>query len=467
MIPSSGFKAYDIRGEVPDDINESLAYMLGLVFVAEYKAQHVVVGYDIRETSIPLAKKLIEGLRNAGADVTLLGLCGTEEVYFNTVALEADGGIMITASHNPKSHNGFKLVGKEAEPISGDSGLQALKYRIQEQSYTLSSQEGELFYHRDKSAYISRILEFFRPKEATEKSDKALTVVVNSGNGCAGRVIDLLEPHLPCKLIKLHHEPDGSFPNGVPNPLIPERRSATKKAILENEADFGVAWDGDFDRCFFFDHHGQFIDSCYIVGLLASEILEEAPGETVVIDARQIWNSMTEIHRAGGRPVISSGGHSPMKRTMRKEKAIYGGEMSAHHYFREFDYCDSGMIPFLLMLELLMRSEKTLTEIVEDARQAFPCSGELNFSVVDTEKVMTYLEKSLSEEVTAKDYLDGVSLELGDIRVNIRASNTEPLLRINIESKGSLEKVEAMQMRIEGLLQTYITTDSVAKDSMD
>ncbi len=460
MIPSSGFKAYDIRGEVPRDIDESLAYMLGLVFVAEQKAQHVVVGYDVRETSIPLAKKLIEGLRKAGADVTLLGLCGTEEVYFNTVALKADGGIMITASHNPKNHNGFKIVGRNAEPISRESGLLALKERIEKQEYRLAVKEGELFYHRDKGAYIERLLQFFLPDEATLKSAEKLplTVVVNSGNGCAGAVVDLLEPHLPCRLIKVNQTPDGSFPNGVPNPLIPERRKATQHAILEHKADFGVAWDGDFDRCFFFDHRGEFIDSCYIVGLLASEILrDKAPGETVVIDARQIWNSRAEIEKAGGRVVISSGGHSPMKRTMRREGAIYGGEMSAHHYFRDFDYCDSGMIPFLLMLDLLMRREGRLYDLVKAAQKAYPCSGELNFSVRNNDEAIDFLAASFADETLKKDWIDGLSLELqGDLRINIRGSNTEPLLRVNIESKASEERVEAMVERVHQLLTPFL-----------
>ena len=460
------FKAYDIRGEYPSEINEDLAYKLGLAFVAEYRAKEIVVGHDIRESSPQLFTQLVAGIRDAGADVISLGFCGTEEVYFNTVYLEADGGVMITASHNPKSHNGFKLVGRDAEPISGSSGLEALKRRIFQEDFAHLSvrEKGVLKHFVDKRPYLQALLKASsvalrqnnEHTTLTPFTSAPLTIVCNSGNGCAGAIVDLLEPYLPYQLIKIHHEPDGTFPNGVPNPLLVERRRATQEAILASHADFGVAWDGDFDRCFFFDEKGEFIDSSYIVGLLATELLAKHPDATIVIDTRQTLNSEEAIEKAGGKVVLSAGGHSPMKQSMRNLNALYGGEMSAHHYFQAFHYCDSGMIPFLLISQLLAKSDQTLGELVAAARKRYPCSGELNYLVTDSDLVITKIADHFKDETLSEDYLDGLSLCLADSRINVRASNTEPYLRINIEGKGSEEIVKERKREIEQLLMPYL-----------
>lgn len=454
----NAFKAYDIRGEYPRDINEDLAYQLGLAFVTEYKARTMVVGRDIRESSPVLFEKLIAGILDAGCDVISLGICGTEEVYFKTVFHEADGGIMITASHNPKNHNGFKLVGKGAEPISLDSGLLALQSRIIANDFSLAKTRGKCRECHDTSAYINALLKFIPAYlQADKATQKRLRIVCNSGNGCAGSVIDLLEAHLNVEFIKVHHDPDGTFPNGVPNPLLFERREATKAAVIAHHADFGVAWDGDFDRCFFFDETGRFIDSSYMVGLIATALLRANPGETIVLDTRQTLNSESAIKRAGGKVIISAGGHSPMKRTMREFSALYGGEMSAHHYFRDFHYCDSGMIPFLLMVSLLSRKDASLGALVAEARALYPCSGELNYEVIDPQVVIAHLEGVFKARTLARDVIDGLSLRLEGARINIRASNTENYLRINIETEQDQARVGELQAEIETALKSYLS----------
>ncbi len=450
----NAFKAYDIRGEYPSDIHEDLAYKLGLAFVAEYNARKIVVGRDIRESSPVLFERLVAGILAGGCDVISLGICGTEEVYFNTAIQGADGGIMITASHNPKNHNGFKLVGKGAEPISLDSGLLQLKVRILDGRLPMSDIHGAFSEYSDRMPYLESLLDFI---PEFRKMPARLKVVCNSGNGCAGSIVDLLETDLPLEIIKVHHEADGTFPNGVPNPLLFERREATRTAVLASKADFGVAWDGDFDRCFFFDEHGEFIDSSYIVGLLASELLREDPGSTIVIDTRQTLNSEHAIENAGGKMIISAGGHSPMKRTMRKYEALYGGEMSAHHYFRDFHYCDSGMIPFLLISSLLARSDKTLGELVSDARHLYPCSGELNYVVGVPLVVIEALADYFKDQAISIDYIDGLSVRLPKARVNIRSSNTENYLRINIESENDVVLVTKLKTEIEAILAPYLS----------
>lgn len=450
----NAFKAYDIRGEYPSDIHEDLAYKLGLAFVAEYNARKIVVGRDIRESSPVLFERLVAGILAGGCDVISLGICGTEEVYFNTAIQGADGGIMITASHNPKNHNGFKLVGKGAEPISLDSGLLQLKVRILDGRLPMSDIHGAFSEYSDRMPYLESLLDFI---PEFRKMPARLKVVCNSGNGCAGSIVDLLETDLPLEIIKVHHEADGTFPNGVPNPLLFERREATRTAVLASKADFGVAWDGDFDRCFFFDEHGEFIDSSYIVGLLASELLREDPGSTIVIDTRQTLNSEHAIENAGGKMIISAGGHSPMKRTMRKYEALYGGEMSAHHYFRDFHYCDSGMIPFLLISSLLARSDKTLGELVSDARHLYPCSGELNYVVGVPLVVIEALADYFKDQAISIDYIDGLSVRLPKARVNIRSSNTENYLRINIESENDVVLVTELKTEIEAILAPYLS----------
>ncbi|MDX1657080.1 MAG: phosphomannomutase, partial [Candidatus Competibacteraceae bacterium] len=371
------FKAYDIRGRVPDQLNEEVAYRIGRAYVQHLQARRVVVGRDIRLTSTSLAQALSRGLTDGGADVLDIGLCGTEEVYFATFHHGLDGGIMVTASHNPMDYNGMKLVREGARPISGDSGLEAIRELAEGGRFAPAARQGRITRREDKEAFTRHLLSYINPTAL-----RPLKLVVNPGNGGAGLVIDRLAPRLPFRLERLHFEPDGRFPNGIPNPLLPDNRAATREAVLATGADMGLAWDGDFDRCFFFDQQGRFIEGYYLVGLLAESLLARHPGERIIHDPRLTWNTIESVRAAGGIAVQSKTGHAFIKERMRQENALYGGEMSAHHYFRDFAYCDSGMIPWLLVAELVSR-RGPLSQLVEARMAAFPCSGELNFRVAD------------------------------------------------------------------------------------
>ncbi|GAA5098715.1 phosphomannomutase/phosphoglucomutase [Wohlfahrtiimonas larvae] len=427
------FKAYDIRGKVPSELNECFAEQLGRAYAVEFTPNVVVVGHDIRLSSLSLHQALIKGLLDMGVNVISLGLCGTEEVNYQTSALHADGGIMITASHNPMDYNGMKLCLKDSVPLSEATGLLKLRDRIIHQKLgTTHPQKGQLTKFIEKTDYIHHLLQYINVQKL-----KPLRVVVNSGNGCAAPIIDLLEQYLPCELIKIHHEPDGSFPNGIPNPLLPDHRADTSKAVQVYGADLGVAWDGDCDRCFFFDHEGHFIDSYYMIGLIAKQMLAESKNQSIVTDGRLVWNTKQQVKAAGGRLVISKGGHSFMKQSMREFNAIYGGELSGHHYFRDFYYCDSGMIPWLLVIALLSSSDLKLKDYVEESIHQFPCSEEMNFKVNHVEDVIHQIDLQLGQKAIQRNTLDGLTLEFIDWRLNVRSSNTEPLLRLNIECKYS------------------------------
>lgn len=443
------FKAYDIRGRVPDELNEDIAYRLGRAFARTVGEGAVVVGFDIRRDSLGLAEAIVQGLTDEGRDVVDIGLCGTEEVYFQTFHREVAGGIMVTASHNPIDYNGMKLVREGARPISGDTGLRDIERLVEENAFgEPSAVRGGVVHDHDKSAYIQHLLGYIDPA-----AFKPLKVVVNAGNGGAGRIVDLLEPYLPLRFVRVNHEPDGSFPNGIPNPLLPENRSATADAVREHGADFGIAWDGDFDRCFLFDARGEFIEGYYIVGLLAAQILEKHPGEKIIHDPRLTWNTIDMVERAGGIPIESKTGHAFIKERMRAEDAIYGGEMSAHHYFREFAYCDSGMIPWLLVAERLSRLGTSLADMLAERMAAYPCSGEINFVVDDAKaavaRVLAYYEK----DAPSLEYIDGSSADFGAWRFNLRSSNTEPLLRLNVESRGDSTLMAARTDELSRLIR--------------
>ena len=429
--PLTCFKAYDIRGRVPDELNEEIAYRTGRAFVEMEKANRVVIGRDNRLSSPGISAALARGLTEGGAEVFDIGLCGTEQVYFATFAKQMDGGIMVTASHNPIDYNGMKLVRAGAKPISGDSGLGALAELVQEGQFSNTSTQGRLTSLDIEQGYVEHLLGYVDRKTVTP-----FKVVVNAGNGCAGRVIDLLERHIPVDFVKIHHEPDGTFPNGIPNPLLPENRDATRQAVLAHGADLGIAWDGDFDRCFLFDERGTFIEGYYIVGLLAEALLQKQPGARIIHDPRLTWNTIEIVQQAGGIPVQSKTGHAFIKERMRSEDALYGGEMSAHHYFRDFAYCDSGMIPWLLVLELISSTCRPLSALVAERMGCFPASGEINRRVVDARAVITNVESTYRDKALAVDYTDGLSMEFPDWRFNLRSSNTEPVLRLNVESKG-------------------------------
>ena len=429
-MPLPAFKAYDIRGRVPEELNEDMARKIGKALSAELGAGPVVLGHDVRLTSPALQDALAAGLRGEGRDVIDIGLCGTEEVYFQTGHLQAAGGVMVTASHNPMDYNGMKLVREQARPISSDTGLFTISDVVAADDTAPGPPRAGQSAHHDKSAYIQHLLSYIDVDQL-----KPLKLVVNAGNGGAGTIVDLLAPHLPLEFVRICHEPDGSFPNGIPNPLLPENREITAKAVREHGADFGIAWDGDFDRCFFFDHNGRFIEGYYLVGLLAQAILARNPGGKIIHDPRLTWNTVEMVEAAGGVPVLCKSGHAFIKEKMRAENAVYGGEMSAHHYFREFAYADSGMIPWLLIAAQVSSSGQSLAELVEERMARFPCSGEINFKVADAKTAVARVMAHFAPQSPALDHTDGISADFGSWRFNLRSSNTEPLLRLNVETR--------------------------------
>ncbi len=447
-MPLPAFKAYDIRGRVPEELNEDLARRIGVALATQLAPGPVVLGHDVRLTSPALQDALAAGLRGVGREVIDIGLCGTEEVYFQTDHLGAAGGVMVTASHNPMDYNGMKLVKENARPISSDTGLFAISDAVAADTGSAQPPVAAQTARHDKSAYIDHLLGYVDASKL-----KPLKLVVNAGNGGAGAIVDLLAPHLPLEFIRICHEPDGNFPNGIPNPLLPENRAATAEAVREHGADFGLAWDGDFDRCFFFDHTGRFIEGYYVVGLLAKAILARNPGGKVVHDPRLVWNTVEMVEAAGGVPVLCKSGHAFIKEKMRAEDAVYGGEMSAHHYFREFAYADSGMIPWLLIAQLISESGRSLADWVEDRMAAYPCSGEINFKVADAKAAVARVMEHFAAQAPALDYTDGISADFGDWRFNLRSSNTEPLLRLNVEARGDAALMQARTDEISNLLQ--------------
>lgn len=444
MAKINGFKAYDIRGKVPSELNPEMAYKIGKAFSKFTNAKKVVVGRDIRDSSKELSDSLTKGLTENGASVIDIGLCGTEMVYFSTPHFNADGGIMITASHNPPEYNGMKFVKKDSVPVGYDSGLNKVEELILSNNLDVKTEtKGKVESVDVMHAFIENLKRFYDSKKINK-----LKVVVNAGNGCAGLSLDQLEPKLPVEMIKLFNNPDGSFPNGVPNPMLGENRRSTIEEIKKQKADLGVAWDGDYDRCFFFDEHGNFIEGYYIVGLLAKSILKNHPGENIVHDPRLVWNTEEIVKRHGGKPVVSKSGHAYIKEKMREVNAVYGGEMSAHHYFRENAYSDSGMIPFLLVLQLMSTENKKLSELVDEMIKEYPCSGEINSTIDDPAGKIKEIEKKYSDGKI--DELDGISIEYPNWRFNLRMSNTEPILRLNVESRGD-EKL--MKEKTEELLK--------------
>ncbi|QQK72841.1 phosphomannomutase CpsG [Pectobacterium versatile] len=431
------FKAYDIRGRLGDELNEDIAYRIGRAYGQFTKAKNVVVGGDVRLTSESLKLSLSEGLRDAGTNVLDIGLVGTEEIYFATHHLGIDGGIEVTASHNPIDYNGMKLVCKGAKPISGDSGLRDIQELAERNVFPSVSSEEKGEYTRISvlDDYVQHLMTYIEPANF-----KPLKLVINSGNGAAGHIIDALEArfnqlNIPVTFIKVHHQPDGSFPNGIPNPLLPECRKDTSDAVIAHSADMGIAFDGDFDRCFLFDHLGEFIEGYYIVGLLAEAFLQKEPGAKIIHDPRLSWNTIDIVKSHQGKPVMSKTGHAFIKERMRQEDAIYGGEMSAHHYFRSFAYCDSGMIPWLLVAELLCVKDKNLRDLVSERMRAYPASGEINSILSEPAKAIERVKATYLPEALSIDETDGISLEFERWRFNLRSSNTEPVVRLNVESK--------------------------------
>ena len=440
------FKAYDIRGQIPNQLNPDVAYRIGNATAEYLNAKRIVVGRDIRLSSAELTDAVCQGLIDAGVEVLDIGLGGTEMVYFATSELKADGGIMVTASHNPADYNGLKLVREEARPISGDTGLQDIRKLAEKDERLLAAEAGVRTPVNVFEAYIEHLLTYIDVSAL-----KPLKLVVNPGNGGAGIAMDGLKGHLPFEFIDVNYAPDGTFPNGIPNPMLLENQDVSSKAVLEHKADMGIAWDGDFDRCFLFDENGVFIEGYYIVGLLAESILKKNPGQNVIHDPRVVWNTLDIVESAGGVAIQSKSGHSFIKEKMRETDAVYGGEMSAHHYFRDFSYADSGMIPWLLVAELLSTTGKSLSELVGERMAMYPTSGEINREVEDAAATIQKLHDLYAADALSVDDVDGYSFEFEEWRFNIRMSNTEPVVRLNVETRadqGLLEKKTAEVLAI-------------------
>ena len=447
MPKLTAFKAYDVRGRMPDEINESLARDIGRSYAAFVKPGRVAVGYDIRLSSPSLAEAIKAGLKEGGCDVLDIGLWGTEAVYYATFAEGLDGGIMVTASHNPPDYNGMKFVREESRPISADTGLKDMAALIESGKLPPPAAKPGTERPLDiRESYLEHLLSYVDRSKL-----RKLKVVVNAGNGGAGLVVDQLEPHLPFEFIKINHGPDGTFPNGIPNPMLEENRASTTEAIRRTGADIGLAWDGDYDRCFFFDEHGTFIEGYYLVGLLAEVFLKREPGARIVHDPRLTWNTIDLVRQHGGEPVLCKSGHAFIKAKMREVDGAYGGEMSAHHYFRKFAYCDSGMIPWLLVLQTLCERGKTLSQLVGERMRLFPASGEINRHLAtDAKSVLARMQKLYEKDALSVDFTDGLSMEFADWRFNLRGSNTEPLVRLNVESRAN---EDLMRRKTEELLR--------------
>ncbi|MHB1345196.1 MAG: phosphohexomutase domain-containing protein [Thermoleophilia bacterium] len=459
----AGFKAYDLRGRVPEELDERLADLIGRAYARFLAPRRVAVGRDMRLSGAALANALIGGLTASGVDVVNIGVVGTEQVYFAAFSLGLDGGIMVTASHNPADYNGMKFVREQAVPISGDTGLFEIRDMVGaalaeagpsadgpsgKGALGAAARVGSVESVDLTPSYIDHLL-----THVDRSRLRPLRIVANAGDGMAGPIIDRLRPHLPFEIIPLFAEPDGSFPRGVPNPLLPEKRAVTAAAVLAEGADLGLAWDGDFDRCFFFDERGQFVEGYYLVGLLAEQALRRRPGAAIVHDPRLIWNTVELVEAAGGRPVMNKSGHAFIKERMRREDAAYGGEMSAHHYFADFSYADSGMVPWLQVAELMCVTGRSLSDLVGERVARYPVSGEINLELADPAGALRGLREYYAAEHPAVDEIDGVSLEFARWRVNVRSSNTEPVLRVNLETRADQALLEERTAEVLALLR--------------
>ncbi|WP_048646076.1 phosphomannomutase/phosphoglucomutase [Nitratireductor soli] len=446
------FKAYDVRGRIPAEINVPFAYRFSQALKQSLNPSLVVVGHDMRSDSPGLAEALVQGLLDSGVDVRPVGRCGTEEVYFHTAASGADAGLMVTASHNPMDYNGIKMVLKGASAATPDNAFNPIETIMRSDAVLATAanydERGRLLPVCDRDAYIERLLH-----EVAGQKLKPMKIVCHAGNGCAGPIIDLLEKHLPFTFIKIDHEPDPALPNGIPNPLLPEKRAKASQAVIEHGADLAIAWDGDFDRCFLYDHKGRFVEGYYLVGMIAQSLLGKAPGSTVLYDPRLIWNTIEMVEQAGGVAKPCRTGHAYFKKMMREENAVYGGEMSAHHYFRDFSYCDSGMLAWLDVVAELSKGDATLADRLEERIAAYPCSGEINFTVDDAKTAQARVSDHFMPKNPQLETIDGLGMVFDDWRFNLRASNTEPLLRLNVETRGNQALLTAKVDELRGLIE--------------
>ena len=449
-IKISSFKAYDIRGQLPHEINSEIAYRVGNATAEYLSAKKMILGRDIRASSKELSESMASGLMDAGVDVIDIGECGTENVYYATGELKSCGGVMVTASHNPSDYNGFKIVSENAKPISSETGLLDIRKIAESDKRLISELRGNLEQRDLNQSYVKKVLSFIDPDSLSK-----LKVVMNPGNGGAGVYAEYISKNMPIEIIKLNFDPDSSFPNGIPNPMIEENRASTSQAVIDNKADLGIAWDGDFDRCFFFDEKGNFIEGYYLVGLLAKSFLIKNCNERVIYDPRLTWNTIDVVERYGGDAIQCQSGHSFIKKSMRDNDAVYGGEMSAHHYFRDFYYCDSGMIPWLLILEMISEEKMPLSQMIQKYRERYPVSGEINLKVNNTKTIIDSIKEYYLDDALGLDETDGVGMEFEKWRFNLRASNTEPLIRLNVESNSNEslmnEKTRELVDRINSL----------------
>jgi phosphomannomutase len=453
MTELTCFKAYDVRGRLDVDLDADIAYRIARGFAQAMTAKTIVLGRDVRASSEALAASVAQGLMDEGCTVLDLGLSGTEEMYYATTHFAADGGICVTASHNPMDYNGMKMVKAGSAPLDSANGLAAIKELAEKNQFANPQIRGET---KDvsgpaRAAYVDCIVSF-----VDITALKPLRILVNAGHGTAGPTFDMIAAKLqelgaPLTFERIFHTPDGTFPQGIPNPLLPENRPATANGVVANQCDFGVAWDGDFDRCFFFDAAGAFIDGEYMVGLLAAAFLAKEQGAAIIHDPRIIWNTQDIVQKAGGRAVQSRTGHAFIKQAMRDENAVYGGEMSAHHYFRDFVFCDSGMIPLLLVAELVSR-HGPLADLVAQRQTAFPSSGEINFTLDDPKAAIARVKAAFGPQAASVDEMDGLGFDMESWRFNLRSSNTEPVVRLNVEARDDADLVSAHVAQIKALL---------------
>jgi phosphomannomutase len=424
------FKAYDVRGIYPTELDEDGAYAIGHAYVEQFEPKTIAVGRDMRLSSPSMAASVIRGAADAGCDVLDLGLVGTEMVYFAVGELELDGGVMVTASHNPKDYTGMKIVRRGALPVGGDSGLLEIRDRAMSLGDTSEGQTpGQVQEYDIWPAYVDRVLSFVDLSEI-----KPLRVVIDAANGMAGVMLPPVLERLPIEAVRYYFEPDGTFPNHEPNPLLPENRKFIIERTKAEGADFGVAFDGDADRCFFVDDTGEFVPGDFVTALFAESALAKNPGAKIIYDVRASWAVPEMIERAGGVPLINRVGHAFIKQRMREEGAVFGGEVSGHYYFRDFSQADSGVVPFLLMLELVSRRGEKLSEILRPFRERYFITGELNTPVPDVALKLQELKERFGPQGEVS-HLDGISVNGKDWHFNVRPSNTEPLLRLNLEAR--------------------------------
>ncbi len=430
MLDPKVFKAYDVRGIYPDELDEAGAHAIGRAYVEEFEPRRIAVGRDMRLSSPAMAEAVMRGAAEAGADVVDLGLVGTEMVYFAVGELELEGGIAVTASHNPKQYTGMKIVRRGALPVGGDSGLLDIRTRAlgEPGARQGTGPAGTITQEDIWARFVDRVLSFIDVDAV-----KPLRVVIDAANGMAGVMLPPVLERLPIEAVRCYFEPDGSFPNHEPNPLLPENREFIVRKVTEEGADLGVAFDGDADRCFFVDDGGEFVPGDFVTALLAESILEKEPGAKMLYDVRASWAVPETIERAGGVPLVNRVGHAFFKHRMREEGAAFGGEVSGHYYFRDFSQADSGVIPFLLMLELVSKRGEKLSETLRPYRERYFITGELNTPVPDVALKLQELKERFGAEGKVS-HLDGLSLDAADWHMNVRPSNTEPLLRLNLEA---------------------------------